>query len=149
VTLADTLVEAGRLGRKTGAGWYAYDEAGRKTVDPVTEGLIAQARRGIAPRPLSPEQIQRRLLAVMANEGAKELAEGIALRASDIDLAFVNGYGFPRLKGGPMFAADQAGLANVLAEVEAAFAAGGAGSAPAPLLVELARSGGSFAAWRR
>ncbi len=150
VTIADRLVEAGRLGRKTGAGWYAYDEAGRKAVDPVTEALIAETRttRGITPHRVSAASIQRRLLAVMANEGAKELAEGVALRASDIDLAFVNGYGFPRLKGGPMFAADQAGLTTVLAEVEAAYADGGAGSEPAPLLVELARSGGSFASWR-
>jgi len=149
VAIADHLCEAGRRGRKTGAGWYAYDEAGRKSADELTATLIAQARaaKGIVAHPFSPEKIQRRLLAVMANEGAKELAEGVALRASDIDLAFVNGYGFPRLKGGPMFAADQAGLANVLAEVEQACAVGGVGSEPAPLLIELARRGASFANW--
>ncbi|MFG1285364.1 3-hydroxyacyl-CoA dehydrogenase, partial [Xanthobacter autotrophicus] len=92
----------GRLGRKTGAGWYAYDAAGGKSADPVVEALIAEARaeKAIVPRSFTPEQIQRRLLAVMANEGAKALAEGIALRASDIDLAFVHGYGFPRTRGG-------------------------------------------------
>ncbi|MBB5373020.1 FAD-dependent oxidoreductase [Acidocella aromatica] len=150
VVIPDRLCEAGRLGRKTGAGWYAYDATGRKIVDTATEKLISEAReaKGIVPRLLSPEQIQRRLLAVMANEGAKALAEGVALRASDIDLTFVNGYGFPRLKGGPMFAADQIGLAQVLAEVEAAYASGGAGSEPAPLLIELVRRGGSFAGWR-
>jgi 3-hydroxyacyl-CoA dehydrogenase len=112
--------------------------------------MIADARaaKGIAPRAFTPAEIQRRLLAAMANEGAKALQEGIALRASDIDLVFVNGYGFPRLKGGPMFAADALGLGAVLAEVEAASAAGGAGSEPAPLLVELARAGRSFADWR-
>ncbi|MFG1244104.1 FAD-dependent oxidoreductase [Xanthobacter sp. V7C-4] len=150
VAIADRLVEQGRLGRKTGAGWYAYDAAGAKICDPVVEAVIAEARaeKGITPRAFSAEQIQRRLLAVMANEGAKALAEGIALRASDIDLAFVHGYGFPRTKGGPMWAADQMGLRAVLTEVEAAHAAGGAGSEPAPLLVALARDGHSFADWQ-
>jgi 3-hydroxyacyl-CoA dehydrogenase len=83
----------------------------------------------------------------MANEGARLLAEGIAMRASDIDLVFVNGYGFPAFKGGPMFAADQRGLNDVLAEAEAAAKAGGAGSEPAPLLRELAAHGGTFAQW--
>lgn len=83
-------------------------------------------------------------LAVMANEGAKALGEGVALRASDIDLAFIHGYGFPRTKGGPMWAADEPGLLEVFKEVEAAHAAGGTGSEPAPLLLELACSGGRF-----
>ncbi|MFG1240728.1 3-hydroxyacyl-CoA dehydrogenase family protein, partial [Xanthobacter autotrophicus DSM 597] len=112
VDIADQLVEAGRLGRKTQGGWYAYDAAGNRTPDPAVTQIIAQARaaKGIVPRAFTQEQIQLRLLAVMANEGAKALAEGIALRPSDIDLAFVNGYGFPRLKGGPMHAADALGL---------------------------------------
>ncbi|MBB6307776.1 FAD-dependent oxidoreductase [Xanthobacter tagetidis] len=150
VAVADHLVEAGRLGRKSGAGWYAYDTAGAASADPAVAAMIAAARaeKKIAPRAFTPDQIQRRLLAVMANEGAKALEEGIALRASDIDLVFVNGYGFPRLKGGPMFAADAMGLGAVLREMEAAHAAGGAGSEPAPLLVELARAGRSFADWR-
>ncbi|MEP9348839.1 3-hydroxyacyl-CoA dehydrogenase NAD-binding domain-containing protein [Xanthobacter sp. KR7-225] len=150
VVVADRLVEAGRLGRKTGAGWYAYDAAGAMSVDPAVAAMIAAARaaKGITPRAFTPDQIQRRLLAVMANEGAKALEEGIALRASDIDLVFINGYGFPRLKGGPMFAADAMGLGAVLGEMEAASAAGGAGSEPAPLLVELARAGGRFADWK-
>lgn len=151
VAIADALVEAGRLGRKTGAGWYAYDAAGNRTSDPFVRQAIEQARaaKGIVPRSFTPEDIQLRLLAVMANEGAKELAEGIALRSSDIDLAFVNGYGFPRLKGGPMFAADTIGLPAVLAEVQAAHAAGGAGSEPASLLVERAAAGGTFSDWRK
>ena len=105
-------------------------------------------RMGMRPTRFTPEQIQRRILAVMANEGARVLDEGISLRPSDIDLVFVNGYGFPRLKGGPMFAADQRGLATVLVDVEEAARAGGAGSEPAPLLVQLARDGSSFAAWQ-
>ncbi|MCG5238156.1 FAD-dependent oxidoreductase, partial [Xanthobacter oligotrophicus] len=149
VAIADRLVDQGRLGRKTGAGWYAYDAGGGKSADPVVEAVIAEARaeKAIASRAFTPEQIQRRLLAVMANEGAKALAEGIALRASDIDLAFVHGYGFPRTRGGPMWAADQLGLRAILTEVEAAHAAGGAGSEPAPLLLALARDGRSFADW--
>ncbi|MEP9380278.1 FAD-dependent oxidoreductase [Aquabacter sp. CN5-332] len=151
VSIADVLCETGRLGRKTGAGWYAYDTAGKKSVDPRTGEIIAAARaeKSISPRAFAAEDIQRRLVSVMANEGAKELEEGIALRASDIDLAFVNGYGFPRLKGGPMFAADQMGLPEVLREVEAAHAAGGAGSEASALLKDLARTGGSFAQWRK
>ncbi|MFG1266285.1 3-hydroxyacyl-CoA dehydrogenase NAD-binding domain-containing protein, partial [Xanthobacter aminoxidans] len=149
VSIADTLVEAGRLGRKTQGGWYAYDANGTRTPDPAVMQIIAEARaaKGIQPRSFTPEQIQLRLLAVMANEGAKELAEGIALRASDIDLAFVNGYGFPRLKGGPMHAADTLGLATILTEIKAAHATGGAGSEPAELLAQLVAEGRTFADW--
>jgi 3-hydroxyacyl-CoA dehydrogenase len=150
VDMADRLCAAGRLGRKTGAGWYAYDADGRKRLDPAAADMIAAARveKGITPRRFVTQEIQRRLVAVMANEGARVLADGTALRASDIDLAFVHGYGFPRLKGGPMWAADGIGLATVLDEVEAAHRAGGAGSEPAPLLIDLARSGGTFSDWR-
>ncbi len=151
VAIADRLVDAGRLGRKTGAGWYAYDADSRKTPDPVVAGLVATERvaRGVTQRTFTADEIQRRILAVLANEGAKVLADGIALRASDIDVTLVNGYGFPRANGGPMYAADRRGLATVLADVEAAHRAGGVGSEPAPLLVDLARSGGTFAGWRR
>jgi 3-hydroxyacyl-CoA dehydrogenase len=146
VAIPDRLVEAGRLGRKTGAGWYRYDADGSKADDPMVTNVIETERvlKSVVPQSFSADAICRRLLAVMANEGAKELAEGVALRASDIDLAFVHGYGFPRYKGGPMWTADRMGLASVLAEVEAAHAVGGAGSEPAPLLVELARSGRRF-----
>jgi len=151
VAVADRLCAAGRLGRKTGAGWYAYDPAGVRTPDPATAAAIdtERAARGITPRAFSADEIQRRVLAVMANEGARVLADGIAERASDIDVVLVNGYGFPRAKGGPMWHADRRGLTAVLADVEAAHRAGGAGSEPAPLLIELARTGGTFAAWLR
>jgi 3-hydroxyacyl-CoA dehydrogenase len=150
VDIADRLCAAGRLGRKTNAGWYAYDTDGRKRSDPAVAAVIdaARAEKGITPRSFTAAEIQRRLLAVMANEGAKVLADGTALRASDIDLAFVHGYGFPRLKGGPMWAADRIGLTAILAEVEAAHAAGGAGSEPAPLLVDLVRRGATLSDWR-
>ncbi|UJX43979.1 3-hydroxyacyl-CoA dehydrogenase NAD-binding domain-containing protein [Xanthobacter sp. YC-JY1] len=151
VAIADALVEAGRLGRKTNGGWYAYDANGNRTPDPAVTLIITQARaaNGIQPKSFTPEEIQLRLLAVIANEGAKALAEGIALRPSDIDLTFVNGYGFPRLKGGPMHAADALGLPTILTEIEAAHATGGAGSDPAPLLAELVREGKTFADWQK
>ena len=150
VAIPDRLCELGRLGRKTGAGWYAYDLAGKKQPDALTARLIDAERKakGIVARCFGPAEIQRRLIAVMANEGARELAEGIALRASDIDVAFVNGYGFPAAKGGPMWTADRIGLDKILTEMESAHAVGGAGSEPAPLLIELARSGRKFGDWR-
>jgi 3-hydroxyacyl-CoA dehydrogenase len=149
VSIPDRLCEAGRLGRKAGCGWYDYD-GGKARPAPAVDAIIAgeRDRLGVKPVRFSPEQIQRRILAVIANEGARVLAEGISLRPSDIDLVFVNGYGYPRLKGGPMFAADQIGLGNVLAAVEEAASVGGTGSEPAPLLIDLAGEGGSFAAWQ-
>ncbi len=152
VAIADRLCEQGRLGRKTGGGWYRYEQGSSKPVeDPEVADIIAaeRAAKGITPREFSDEAIVRRLIAAMANEGAKVLAERIALRASDIDLVFINGYGFPSVRGGPMFAADLTGLDNVLREVEAAAAIGGAGSEPAPLLYELAKAGSSFQQWDR
>ncbi len=150
VTIPDKLCEAGRLGRKTGAGWYDY-ASGKAQPDAAVDAIIAEARaaEGVAPRAFTATQIQDRLLAVMANEAAKILSEGIALRPSDIDLVFTNGYGFPRIKGGPLFAADQRGLGVVLAEVEAAADAGGAGSEPASLLRELAEANSTFREWQR
>lgn len=151
VAIADRLVEAGRLGRKTGAGWYAYDAEGKRASDPAVAAIVAEerAKKGLGPREFTADEIQRRILAVMANEGAKELTEGIALRASDIDVALVNGYGFPRALGGPMWAADEHGLAATLAEIDAAHRTGGVGSEPAPLLQTLAASGGTLTEWRR
>lgn len=145
VSIPDLLCEAGRLGRKTGRGWYSYDND-RRDDDPDVTRLIEIGRQnvGIRPKQFNGDAIRRRLLAVMANEGAKVLESGVATRSSDIDLVFVNGYGFPRRRGGPMFAADREGLSTVLAEVEAASRAGGAGSEPSELLVELVRGNRSF-----
>jgi 3-hydroxyacyl-CoA dehydrogenase len=150
VAIPDLLCEAGRLGRKTGGGWYDYSDG--KRVPSVEAAAIIEAerdRQGAQPRSFAPEDIQKRILAVMVNEGAKVLEEGISARASDIDLVFVNGYGFPRLKGGPMFAADQLGLTAILADVEQAARVGGAGSEPSKLLVQLVREGRTFAEWQR
>jgi len=150
VAIADRLCEQGRFGRKTGRGWYRYPEGAKKPVpDPEVRALIEAetARRGIARRAVTADEIQRRALAAMINEAAKILAEGIAQRASDIDLVLANGYGFPGIRGGPLFAADARGLGSVLADVEAMHAVSGFGSEPAPLLVELAGTGSSFAKW--
>jgi 3-hydroxyacyl-CoA dehydrogenase len=150
VEVADRLCEQGRFGRKSGRGWYLYPEGSRKGVpDPEVDALLDAERKakGIKPRSVSDDEIVRRLLAVMANEGAKVLADGIALRPSDIDLVFVNGYGFPSIKGGPMFAADHCSLSEILKEAEIAATVGGTGSEPAPILRELAERNATFKSW--
>ncbi len=109
VDIADHLCEAGRLGMKAGRGWYRYRD-GKREVDPEVMALIEQRRaaKGLVAGNISDDEIRQRLLAAMAAEGATLLSEGIAARASDIDLVMINGYGFPAYKGGPMFAAEQA-----------------------------------------
>ena len=106
VEIADRLCEAGRFGQKTGRGWYAYPD-GKRTVDLEVTALIeaARAKKGIMPRAIEAEEIVSSLLGAMAAEGDRLLAEGIAHRASDIDLVMINGYGFPAYRGGPMFVA--------------------------------------------
>ncbi len=110
VAILDRLCEQGRLGRKTGAGYYAYpDGKQQRSTDSTVRAIIEQAsaERGITRQPLSPEQIRRRALLAMVNEAALLLAEGVAVRASDIDVVLVQGYGFPRWEGGPVFWAQQ------------------------------------------
>jgi 3-hydroxyacyl-CoA dehydrogenase len=106
VDIADRLCEAGRFGQKSGKGWYSY-EGGKRTVDPAVTALIAESRaaKSISPRAIGAGEITERLLAAMAGEGRKLIAENIAARASDIDLVVINGYGFPAHKGGPLYAA--------------------------------------------
>jgi 3-hydroxyacyl-CoA dehydrogenase len=106
VVIADRLCEAGRFGQKAGRGWYAYPD-GKRTVDPDVTVMIeaVRAEKGIMPKSFTPDEITTRLLKAMADEGDALLAEGIAARASDIDLVMINGYGFPSHKGGSMFAA--------------------------------------------
>ncbi len=110
VIIADRLCEAGRLGQKAGRGWYAYPQ-GKRSVDPEVTAIVeaARAEKGLKPRAIPADEIVSRLLGVMASEGRKILAEGVAARASDIDLVMINGYGFPAYKGGPMFAAGDTG----------------------------------------
>ena len=118
VTVADRLCEAGRLGRKTGAGYYRYGEDGKPAVDEAVHALIAQARtdKGITPRAVDDAEIQRRVLLALANEAALLLADGVAAHATDVDVALVNGYGFPRWEGGPVFWARERGEAGLRAD---------------------------------
>jgi len=146
--LGDLLCEAGRFGQKTGAGWYDYEAGGRKALPSATvEALIEQhgADIGVARRQVGHEEIVGRLVYALVNEGAKILEEGIALRASDIDMVYLAGYGFPLYRGGPMFYADTVGLTTVLGAMQR-FAAGHDGGfwMPAPLLLRLAQQGKTF-----
>ncbi len=147
--VADRLCEQGRFGQKTGAGWYRYEAGVREPLaDPVTEQVISahRAAKGMTPRAIGDEEIVERCVYALVNEGARILAEGIAARASDIDLVYLNGYGFPRHRGGPMRYADEAGLANVLRALRRFAAEPGADPSwqPAPLLLKLAEEGGAF-----
>ncbi|MBJ6978375.1 MULTISPECIES: 3-hydroxyacyl-CoA dehydrogenase NAD-binding domain-containing protein [unclassified Luteimonas] len=145
---ADLLCEMGRYGQKTGKGWYDY-RPGDRTPHPSAEVeamIVEQSKAlGITRRGISDQEIVERLVYALVNEGAHILAEGIAARASDIDIVYLAGYGFPAWRGGPMFHADQVGLYNVLAAMRR-HARGHRGEAwePAPLLVELADAGRSF-----
>jgi 3-hydroxyacyl-CoA dehydrogenase len=120
VRVVDLICESGRFGRKTGSGYYDY--AGKvPTPNEATLALIAEERRrkGVTPRRFTADEIMDRIVLAMINEGARILDEGIALRASDVDVVMINGYGFPRWRGGPMFMADQLGTPEVLRRLEA------------------------------
>jgi 3-hydroxyacyl-CoA dehydrogenase len=144
----DQLCEMGRYGQKTGAGWYRY-EAGNRTAipDPAVEKLIVElaGKAGIKRRTITPEEVVERTVYALINEGAKILEEGFALRAVDIDIIYVNGYGFPAYRGGPMWYADTVGLKKVLERVRAFEKAHGYLWKPAGLLQQLAESGQKFA----
>jgi 3-hydroxyacyl-CoA dehydrogenase len=145
----DKLCEAGRFGQKTGAGWYRYEAGKRDPIpDPVTEQVIAEYRaaNGITPRKVSDTEVVERCIYALINEGARILQEGIAARASDIDLVYLNGYGFPRHRGGPMLYADTVGLSNVVRALQRFAAEPGADPSwqPAPLLLQLAAQGKTF-----
>jgi 3-hydroxyacyl-CoA dehydrogenase len=146
--VGDKIAEAGRFGQKTGKGWYLYEPGNRKPIaDPEVEKLISQYRteQGIKARSISDEEIVERLVYALVNEGAKILEEGIALRASDIDMVYLTGYGFPPFRGGPMFYADMVGLDKVLSTIQT-FQKGYQGEVwkPTPLLVKLAKEGKTF-----
>ena len=148
-SVADKLCEAGRFGQKTGAGWYRYEAGNRNPIpDSVTEQLIAEYRaaHGITARRISDEEVVERCIFALVNEGARILEEGIAARASDIDLVYLNGYGFPLQRGGPMLYADSVGLPQVVRSLRRFAAEPGADASwqPAPLLVRLAEEGKSF-----
>ena len=145
--IADLICERGRYGQKTGAGYYRYEAGNRSPVpDPEIEALIVQASKdaGIERRAISDEEILERCMYQLVNTGAKILEEGIAQRASDVDIVYLYGYGYPRYRGGPMFHADTVGLAKVLERVQAYHAQHGAFWKPAALLERLATEGGRF-----
>lgn len=149
--IADALVELGRLGQKSGSGYYSYDPQTRARLnDPaVMEVVEAQAQaHGITRREISDEEILERLTYAWINEGAKILEEGIAQRSSDIDVVYCYGYGFPAYRGGPMHYADHLGLKKIYQRIEAfSQQAGGEVWQPSKLLKELAESGQTFAQW--
>ena len=146
--VGDRIAELGRFGQKTGKGWYRYEAGSRTPIpDPEVEEIIRKYRADnkIKTRSISDDEIVERLIYALVNEAAYILKEGIALRASDIDMVYLAGYGFPAYRGGPMFYADTVGLKNVLNSIQK-FQAGYQGAVwkPAPLLVKLANEGRKF-----
>ena len=142
------LCDLGRLGQKSGKGWYRYEKGDRTPQrDPEIEQFIVEesARMGITRRPMDEREILKRCLYSMVNEGARLLELGIAQRPSDIDITYLTGYGFPAHHGGPMFLADRIGLPAVLADIERLHAQYGFWWQPAPLLVKLVHEGKRFA----
>jgi 3-hydroxyacyl-CoA dehydrogenase len=148
--VADRLCERGRFGQKTGAGWYRYPEGSRTPVpDPEVQALIEDCARrtGIVRRTIPSAEIVERTVYALVNEGAKILEEGIARQAVDIDIVYINGYGFPAYRGGPMWYADMVGLSKVHERIVQFEKEHGRVWAPAPLLKRLAESGKTFAAF--
>jgi 3-hydroxyacyl-CoA dehydrogenase len=145
-SIRDILCEMDRRGQKTGAGFYDYDEARNAKPSPVVEKIILDfaAKKGINRRTISDEEILERCIYPMINEGAKILEEGKAQRASDIDIVWVNGYGWPVYRGGPMFYGDLVGLDKVLAKMKEFEAKMGDAFKPAPLLEKLVGEGKRF-----
>jgi 3-hydroxyacyl-CoA dehydrogenase len=147
---ADLLCELGRFGQKTQAGWYDY-QAGKRDAIPsaVVEQMVTDHRKdlGITARKISDEEIVQRLVYALVNEAAHILEEGIANKASDIDMIYLTGYGFPLFRGGPLCSADTVGLYNVVLTMNR-FAQNPLDDAafwkPAPLLAKLAAEGKSF-----
>ena len=143
--ITDRLVELGRLGQKTGKGWYRYEKGDRTPiVDPEVHAIITQVadEKGFQRRPFSEEEILRRLLFSSVNEACKILEEGKAIRASDIDVMWLNGFGFPRYRGGLMYWADTIGAREVYNQIASWHQRYGARWRPSDLLREIAESGG-------
>jgi 3-hydroxyacyl-CoA dehydrogenase len=149
--VGDRLCELARYGQKTGAGWYKYDENRLAIADPEVNDLIRKwaIEAGIPQREISPTEIVDRCIYALVNEGARVLEEGIALRSVDIDIIYVNGYGFPSYRGGPMWYADTVGLKNVYQRIGDFHARHGELWEAAPLLRRLAEENGTFADFSR
>jgi 3-hydroxyacyl-CoA dehydrogenase len=147
----DLLCERGWLGQKSGSGWYRYEDSRKCGVNQeavrIVREFAAQAR--IRQRPAAPGEIVERTIYALINEGARILEEGIALRPVDIDIIYVNGYGFPAWRGGPMFYADSIGLRTIYERVRAFQQEHGPHWSPAPLLGELAEGARTFADWAK
>ena len=146
-TLKEILCEMDRRGQKTSAGFYDYDESRNAKPSPVVEKAILDfsTKQGITRRTITDDEILKRCIYPMINEGAKILEEGKALRASDIDVVWINGYGWPVYTGGPMFYGDTVGLSNVLATMKEFEAKFGADFKPAALLIRLVAENKRFA----
>ena len=147
VEVADRICERGWFGQKTGRGFYLYPEGARVgQPDPEVLAIVdaERAKKGITPRSFTADEIMRRYMAAMANEGANVVNEGIALRPLDVDVTFISGYGFPRFRGGPMKWADMYGLPQLLADIEAFAKEDPLFWKPSPLLVQLVREGRNF-----
>jgi len=147
--LLGRICDLGRCGQKTGAGWYKYEDGRTAVPDPLIETMLTErsAEMGINRRDISDEEILQRCIYSLINEGAKILEEDLAIRASDIDVIWQHGYGFPRWRGGPMFYADTVGLAEVVKTLDHFHAEWGDKWEPTALLRELADSGSSFKEW--
>ncbi len=145
-TIRDRLCELDRRGQKTGAGYYDYDENRNNKPSPVTAGIIEEFRKksGVNSRTISDEEIVERCIYPMINEGAKILEEGKAIRSSDIDIVWINGYGWPVYRGGPMFYGDTVGLDKVLAKMKEWQSQMGDAFKPSALLEKLAAEGKKF-----
>jgi 3-hydroxyacyl-CoA dehydrogenase len=145
--VGDRLCELGRFGQKTGAGWYKYDENRRAKPDPEVNELVRKwaIEAGIPQRSISSQEIVERCIYSLVNEGARILEEGLALRSVDIDIIYVNGYGFPPYRGGPMWYADTVGLEKVYERICDFHRQYGELWEPAPLLKRLAAQGTTFA----
>jgi 3-hydroxyacyl-CoA dehydrogenase len=145
-TIRDVLCEMDRRGQKTGAGWYDYDEARNAKPSPVTEKILHDfiVKSGANPRHIGDEEILERCLYPMVNEGAKILSEKKAIRPSDIDVVWENGYGWPVYQGGPMWWGDYTGLDKILGKLKEFQGAMGDAFKPAPLLEQLVADGKKF-----
>jgi 3-hydroxyacyl-CoA dehydrogenase len=143
----DSLCELGRFGQKTGAGWYKYDDQRQASLDPLVGKLLKEwtTAAGISQRPIADPEIVDRCIYALVNEGARILEEGYALRAVDIDIIYLNGYGFPAYRGGPMWYADTVGLKKVYDRILEFQKHHGELWEPAPLLKKLAEQGKGFA----
>jgi 3-hydroxyacyl-CoA dehydrogenase len=142
----DQLHALKRYGQKTGAGWYRYDENRKALPDPEIDALLAahSAKRGLTRRTFGDDEILERCLYGMVNEGARLIAEGIVPRPDEVDVAMINGIGFPAHTGGPLWWADSVGLDKVVAAMRRYFVHDRGDWTPAPLLERLAASGGRF-----